>query len=496
MNTKATGTAGAAPRDAIAQQILAVDPAADRATVGNAVAAVVNTVVRQRQVVRALAEVLRDGRPPAPQVLGELMLLLRRTRSAAVAAPACRGCARPLSSVQPTVAACPNCRLIAIVQPLLTVGDQVRPELVPLLVWWRGVDRPGSVRSWLARRPAAKVLLRDLAASAVELSHEGLDQIPDTKTVRYVRRILVAAGVLPAHDEHLRRLEQWMNRTVAAIADPDQRTIVHRYAVWYHLRRLRARTGPQKPVTDGQAAPIRNHVRVAAAVLATLAEAGHTLADLRQTDIDEWLAGRRVARRAELGLFLRWARRERLTAVAIPVQQWAGPDGRIDHDQRWTLARRLLHDDAVPTEDRLAGLLVVLYAQTAARIRLLRFDHLDSGSGGVRITFGTTPIDLPPAVADLFARLVAERAGTDRAATPWLSPAVLGTSRSARTCCANASLRWACPPTPHAPPPCSNSPSTYPRVCSPAAWALTSAAPWTGNARPLGTGTPTPPGPP
>jgi hypothetical protein len=308
------------------------------------------------------------------------------------------------------------------VQPLLTVGDQVRPELLPLLTWWRGVDRPGSVRSWLSRRPAAKALLRDVAAGAVELSHEGLDQIPDTKTVRYVRRVLVAAGVLPEHDEQLRRLEQWMSQTVAAIADPEQRTIVHRYAVWYHLRRLRARTSPQKPVTDGQAAPIRNHVRAAAAVLATLAECGYTLADLRQTDIDEWLTGRRVARRAELGLFLRWARRERLTAVAISVQQWAGPAGRIDHDQRWTLARRLLHDDALPTENRLAGLLVVLYAQTAARIRLLRFDHLDRSSGSVRITFGTTPIDLPPAMADLFTRLAAERAGTDRAATPWIFP--------------------------------------------------------------------------
>jgi hypothetical protein len=256
----------------------------------------------------------------------------------------------------------------------------------------------------------------------VELSHEGLDQIPDTKTVRYVRRILVAASVLPEHDEHLRRLEQWMSKSVGAIADPEHRTIVHRYAVWYHLRRLRARTGPQKPVTEGQAEAIRNRVRAAAAVLVALAESGRTLADLRQTDIDGWLASRRVARRAELGLFLRWARRERLTAVAVPVQQWAGPDGRIDHDQRWTLARRLLHDDAVPTEDRLAGLIVVLYAQTAARVRLLRFDHLDSSSGGVRITFGTTPIDLPPAMTELFTRLAAERAGTDRAATPWIFP--------------------------------------------------------------------------
>ncbi|MEU7905716.1 hypothetical protein [Actinoplanes sp. NPDC049118] len=48
----------------------------------------------------------------------------------------------------------------------------------------------------------------------------------------------------------------------------------------------------------------------------------------------------------------------------------------------------------MPTEDRLAGLLVVPYAQTAARIRLPRFDHLDSSSGGVRITFGSA-VDRP-----------------------------------------------------------------------------------------------------
>jgi hypothetical protein len=309
-----------------------------------------------------------------------------------------------------------------LIRPLLTVGDDVRPELLPLLTWWRTVDRPESVRSWLARRPAAKDLLRRLADGTVALTHEGLDEIPDTKTVRYVRRVLVASGVLPTHDEHLRRLERWLSETIAAITDPQHRAIMYRYAVWYRLRRLRARIGPQKPVTDEQATNIRDHVRAAAAVLAALAGSGRTLDGLRQSDIDEWLVGGQVARRDQLGAFLRWARRERLTTVAIPVAQWAGPASPIDHDQRWTLARRLLHDDTAATEDRLAGLLVVLYAQTPARVRLLRFDHLDSRPDGVRLTFGSTPIDLPPDMAVLFSRLSAERAGTDRATTPWIFP--------------------------------------------------------------------------
>ena len=71
---------------------------------------------------------------------------------------------------------------------------------------------------------------------------------------------------------------------------------------------------------------------------------------------------------------------------------------------------------------------MVLYAQTVARVRLQRFDHLDSTGGGVRLMFGTTPIELPLPMA-VFSRLVAERAGMDRAAAlgvfpgwPWSRP--------------------------------------------------------------------------
>jgi hypothetical protein len=35
----------------------------------------------------------------------------------------------------------------------------------------------------------------------------------------------------------------------------------------------------------------------------------------------------------------------------------------IDAEGRWAQARRLLHDDALKPEDRVAGLLVLLYAQ-------------------------------------------------------------------------------------------------------------------------------------
>lgn len=116
-------------------------------------------------------------------------------------------------------------------------------------------DRPDRVRRWLARRPAARTLLRAMGDGTVPVTHQGLDQVEDTETVRYIRRVLVASGVLPAHDEHLNRLQRWLHRTLADIGDPQQRRIVNRYAHWHHLRRLRARTGPHTPVTADRPRP-------------------------------------------------------------------------------------------------------------------------------------------------------------------------------------------------------------------------------------------------
>jgi hypothetical protein len=39
-----------------------------------------------------------------------------------------------------------------------------------------------------------------------------------------------------------------------------------------------------------------------------------------------------------------------------------GPTRPLDDQRRWDIARRLLHDDTLKPDDRLAGLLVLLYA--------------------------------------------------------------------------------------------------------------------------------------
>jgi hypothetical protein len=63
-----------------------------------------------------------------------------------------------------------------------------------------------------------------------------------------------------------------------------------------------------------------------------------------------------------LGTSCAGPRRKNLARLDAPAVKWGGPSRVIDTETRWEQARWLLHDDAVKPEDRLAGLLVLLYA--------------------------------------------------------------------------------------------------------------------------------------
>lgn len=55
--------------------------------------------------------------------------------------------------------------------------------------------------------------------------------------------------------------------------------------------------------------------------------------------------------------FLLWALRRKLCAeLVVPVLgAHQTPNGPVDHEARWALARQLLHDDTIDPGDRVAG---------------------------------------------------------------------------------------------------------------------------------------------
>jgi hypothetical protein len=282
--------------------------------------------------------------------------------------------------------------------------------------------RPATLSAWLDKSSAPQ-MLRELAGRAI--THQTLDELPAGKTVEHLRSILIAAGILPARDEHMTRLEQWVEAAIAERADPDEQHLLRRYAVWHMLRRLRQRTRGAD-TTHNQYVLVRQHLRAAIGFLDWLSAQGLSLTDARQGNLDEWTVSDNAILRRETGHFLRWAKKQKLTALDAPAVRWGGPSGVIDTEARWDQARRLLHDETIKPEDHLAGLLVLLYAQWPATISRLTIDHIRTSGGQVLIRLGDEPVVLPEPVAGLALAVVANRHGKaavgDSGTSPWLFP--------------------------------------------------------------------------
>jgi hypothetical protein len=320
---------------------------------------------------------------------------------------------------------CARCSLDQRLRRLF--GDEngeIRPRLRALHHALTTTDKPSTVDSWL-RNSAVPAILRDLEAGDRDLTHETLDELPAGKPVDHLRSVLVAIGALPRRDEHMIKLERWTARAIAQRCDADERKLLHRYADWHVIRRLRGRLGGAD-TTGSQAAVARQHIRAAIVILDWLADQGLTLRTAGQGDLENWLTSPEATHRAEVGSFVRWARKHKLTRLDFAAIRWDGPVGDLDIETRWEQARWLLHDSTVKPEDRLAGLLVLLYAQWPAAISRLTLDHIDTAGDEVCIQLGREPLVLPEPIAALARQLVQTRQGHavigDHGRSPWLFP--------------------------------------------------------------------------
>ena len=321
--------------------------------------------------------------------------------------------------------ACRRCHLRQRLGELLADSTgNVRPELQALHQTLAATDRPAAVLTWLSSG-TSQTMLTELAAGLRPLTHAALDELPASKPLTHLRSVLVATGTLPARDEHFVQLERWITQTVAGRADPQEKEILHRYAAWHVLRRLRHRIRGTH-ATHGQAGVARRNITAAVTFLNWLAARDLTLATCPQADLDQWTAGASTSQRGHAGHFIRWARNQKLTSLDFPATRWAGPTRVIDTEGRWAQARHLLHDDTLKPEDRVAGLLVLLYAQQPATISRLTLGHVQPSGGEVHLRLGREPVVLPEPLASLVLRLVATRQGHattgDQGTSPWLLP--------------------------------------------------------------------------
>ncbi|MGW3496362.1 hypothetical protein [Streptomyces sp. NPDC001020] len=80
-------------------------------------------------------------------------------------------------------------------------------------------QRTATAMSWLSKGIVSTVL-SDLASGRRPLTHEALDDLPDSKVVGHIRSVLVAADALPPRDEQMVRLERHVKDLVASHTPP------------------------------------------------------------------------------------------------------------------------------------------------------------------------------------------------------------------------------------------------------------------------------------
>ncbi|MDP9317774.1 MAG: hypothetical protein M3O94_01625 [Actinomycetota bacterium] len=322
-------------------------------------------------------------------------------------------------------ATCWRCLLTARIHELLAGRDGTIPQaLQPLATAITTMPSANSGYTWLRSNPRVEQLLTQLATSELALDHRAFDQLPGSRTVEFIRGLLVGQECLPARDPHLGGFERWIATKLDTIHHPDHRQIVDRFARWHLLRQLRDRAD-RGQISDGAFLNAKQSTTVATGFLSWLGERGTALAELTQHDIDAWFASGPTTRKHAVR-FLYWSREQRLIGnLDIPVPQ-PGNTKALGTRERLQHLRRILTDDTIPPAPRLIGALVLLFGVSLAQITTLTLDDIVENTDGLRLRLGTEPVLLPEPIASLLRAFLADPRYRRNTATnrhsQWLFP--------------------------------------------------------------------------
>jgi hypothetical protein len=316
---------------------------------------------------------------------------------------------------------CPRCVTVERLSELL--GDETaRHErgldgLFELLLSVRSIkDRP----RWLTESPIVP-LLAELGRGELGLTYEALDAHPSRRAARRLEDLLIAAGALAPRDPALARMEEWIEERLSG---SDHEALLRPFAHWVLLRRYRRRS-QHAPLNLGELSRAKAELVSGTAFLGWLGERGRQLEQCTQADVDAWLGGSRADRHIARQ-FARWAMAQKLMPrLEFAAGHRSGPTLPIVHHDPRDLARRLVSDPAIPARERVAAILVAVYAQPIGRVARFTIDQIAITDTATTITFAHTPVTMPAPVADAVRAWLDQRqASMPPLATPspWMFP--------------------------------------------------------------------------
>ncbi len=143
------------------------------------------------------------------------------------------------------------------------------------------------------------------------------------------------------------------------------------YASWKLLRHV-ARHAEHNDLNANAAGSARARLRSAIELTTWLHEQDRTLADLRQDLLEGWLLEGGSSRLA-IASFIEWLRKTKLiTGLRIPRAPRPLKLNTVQDSKRWAILRRLLSDEALDLRERVAGGLLLRYAQPITKMTRLR----------------------------------------------------------------------------------------------------------------------------
>lgn len=308
------------------------------------------------------------------------------------------------SEEQLTGSQCGTCRLTERLRDVLAdKTGGIHPGLATLYDHLLTARDPRAAVRWLRKEPV-RATLRAMAAGELPIRHSTLDALPPSPRVRYLRRMLISAGTLPAIDVLLNDLENHAAAFIAGLPT-EHGAITAQYFHWELLRKNRQRSA-NRAMTPSSYSTRSTELRKIAHFLAWLDANGLSLPSLDQTSVDRFFAHHHS--QVAVGTFLNWAIRQGLTSpVKIPGRKLARPRPSVPDDVIWNKVDQLVDDESVPLGSRVIGILVLVFAQRISDcVRLCRSDVTDGEK--MRITLGRTPLTLPSPIAVLLRRHLEE----------------------------------------------------------------------------------------
>jgi hypothetical protein len=309
---------------------------------------------------------------------------------------------------------CDRCKIADRADRLL--GGQA--ALAPLAGALHGSTNPAATLNWL-NKPHIAVLLTDLSAGRLALTHQALAARPDWRATIYLCDLLMDCGLLPAADRQLLHYDGWLRRRLDDLAGHPHHQLLRQFGVWHQLARMRARaaTAPLRPTARQYA---EQRFTTACQFLTWVHDRGGHPARLTQADLDTWHVTCRAYQRPAGRAFFTWAMDSgHMARLDLPTIRF-GTGEAITQQQRITLLRRYALTDQDPLRVRAAACLMLLYAQPLSRILRLTLTDLGQQPGGqICLRIGEPPSPVP----DPFAQVLLLQAGRAALTTStWLFP--------------------------------------------------------------------------